>query len=151
MQTITTFLTYNDQAETAVKLYTSIFKDSAILNTTYYGEPASGHVMTVEFTLAGQRYIAMNGGPHFTFTDGISLQVSCANQAEIDELWDALTAGGGKPGQCGWLKDPFGVAWQITPAHLGQLLRSDDPERVKRKITALMQMHKIDISALEQA
>jgi predicted 3-demethylubiquinone-9 3-methyltransferase (glyoxalase superfamily) len=151
MQKITTFLTYNDQAEAAVKLYTSIFKDSAILNTTYYGGLTSGHVMTVEFTLAGQRYIAMNGGPHFNFTDGISLQVTCENQAEIDELWQQLTTNGGKPGQCGWLKDPFGVAWQITPVHLGQLLRSDDPERAKRKIAALMQMHKIDIATLENA
>ena len=152
MQKITTFLTYNDQAEAAVKLYTSVFKDSAILNTTYYGGgPASGRVMTVEFTLAGQHYTAMNGGSHFTFTDGISLQASCANQAEIDELWHQLTTNGGKPGQCGWLKDPFGVAWQITPAHLGQLLRSDDPERAKRKLAALMQMHKIDIATLEQA
>ncbi|WP_305033251.1 VOC family protein [Hymenobacter convexus] len=152
MQKITTFLTYNDQAEAAVKLYTSIFKDSSILNTTYYsGGPASGRVMTVEFILAGQRYIAMNGGPHFTFTDGISLQATCANQAEINELWHQLTANGGQPGQCGWLKDPFGVAWQITPGNLGQLLRSDDPERAKRKIAALMQMHKIDIATLENA
>ncbi|WP_201980892.1 VOC family protein [Hymenobacter rubidus] len=154
MQKITTFLTYVDQADAATKLYTSLFKDSAILNTTYYAEGAHlpvGSVMTVEFELAGQRYVAMNGGPHFTFTDGISLAVSCNSQAEIDELWNKLTANGGQPGQCGWLKDPFGVSWQITPANLGQLLRSDDPARAKSKIAALMKMRKIEISALEQA
>ncbi|WP_303312166.1 VOC family protein [Hymenobacter sp. BT730] len=153
MQKITTFLTFKDKAEEAAKLYTSIFKDSKINNVTHYkgGPMPADSVMTVEFELAGQKYVAMNGGPHFTFTDGISLAVSCADQAEIDELWQKLTANGGQPGQCGWLKDPFGVSWQITPVNLGQLLRSDDPARAQRKIGALMQMHKIDISALEQA
>ncbi|MBO2009330.1 VOC family protein [Hymenobacter negativus] len=154
MQKITTFLTFNDQAETAIKLYTDLFKDSAILGTTYYAEGShmpGGTVMTVEFELAGQRYVAMNGGPHFTFTDGISLAVGCENQAEIDYLWENLTANGGKPGQCGWLKDPFGLSWQITPSNLGKLLSSPDPEQAKRRIGALMQMNKIDISALENA
>lgn len=154
MQKITTFLTYNDQAETAARFYTSLFKDSAINSITYYAEGTympAGSVMTVEFTLAGQKYVALNGGPYFKFTTGISLSVSCETQAEIDELWQQLTANGGQPGDCGWLTDPFGVSWQITPANIGQLLRDPDPERAKRKIGALMQMHKIDIAALEQA
>ncbi|KAA9338468.1 VOC family protein [Hymenobacter busanensis] len=154
MQKITTFLTFKDQAEEAATLYTSLFKDSRIINVTRYGQgmpmPA-GSAMTVEFELAGQKYIAMNGGPHFTFTDGISLQVSCANQAEIDELWVKLTANGGQPGRCGWLKDPFGVSWQVTPANLGQLLQSPEPARAQRKMAAMLQMQKIDIAALENA
>lgn len=148
MQKITTFLTFQDQAEAAVQHYTRLFQDSAIHNTTHY---PNGRVMTIEFELAGQRYVAMNGGPHFTFTDGISLAVSCESQTEIDALWNSLTADGGQPGQCGWLKDAFGVSWQITPARLGQLLQSLDPERAKRKIAALMQMHKINIATLENA
>ena len=154
MQKIITFLTFNNQAEEAAKLYTTIFKDSGITNTTYYPQGTympAGSVMTVEFELAGQKYVALNGGPYFTFTTGISLSVSCADQAEIDYLWDHLTANGGEPGDCGWLKDRFGVSWQITPAKMAQLLSSDDPVRVQRKMAAMMQMHKIDIATLEQA
>lgn len=154
MQKITPFLTYNDKAEDAAKLYTSLFKDSRITNTTYYPEGSpmpKGSVMTVEFELANQKYVALNGGPHFTFTEGFSLSVSCASQAEIDELWDKLTANGGQPSQCGWLKDQFGVSWQITPANIGQLLQSNDPARAQRKMAAMLQMHKIDIATLEQA
>ena len=148
MQKITTFLTFNHQAEEAATLYTSIFKDSKITRVTRL---PTGNAMTVEFELAGQKYIAMNGGPHFSFATGISLAVSCADQAEIDYLWEQLTANGGEPGQCGWLKDPFGVSWQIIPANMGQLLRSDDPARAQRKMAAMMQMHKIEIAILEQA
>ncbi|PJJ58726.1 VOC family protein [Hymenobacter chitinivorans] len=154
MQKITTFLTFNNQAEEAAQLYTSLFPDSAIQSITRYSEGTympAGSVMTVEFELAGQKYVALNGGPYFTFTTGISLSVSCQNQAEIDALWDKLTADGGEPGDCGWLKDRFGVSWQITPANIGQLLRSDDPARAQRKMAAMMQMHKLDIATLEQA
>ncbi|MCB2409706.1 VOC family protein [Hymenobacter lucidus] len=154
MQKITTFLTFNDQAEEAAKLYTSLFPDSAIQHTTRYPQGTymvAGSVMTVEFTLAGQKYVALNGGPHFTFTTGISLSVSCQDQAEIDSLWDKLTADGGEPGDCGWLKDRFGVSWQITPANLVQLLSSPDSARAQRKMAAMMQMHKLDIAALENA
>ncbi|TGE25852.1 VOC family protein [Hymenobacter aquaticus] len=154
MQKITTFLTYNDQAEEAATLYTSLFPDSAIQRVTRYPAgtyQAAGTVMTVEFTLAGQKYVALNGGPYFTFTTGISLSVSCQDQAEIDTLWDKLTADGGEPGDCGWLKDRFGVSWQITPANMGQLLSSDDPARAQRKMAAMMQMHKLDIAILENA
>lgn len=111
----------------------------------------AGRVMSVEFRLAGQQYVALNGGPHFTFAEGMSLFVSCQDQAEIDRLWAALTADGGQPGQCGWLKDRFGVSWQLIPYNLRQLLSSEDPARAKRKMAAMLQMHKIDIAALEQA
>ncbi|TGE23451.1 VOC family protein [Hymenobacter metallicola] len=154
MQKITTFLTFNDQAEQAAKLYTSLFPDSAIRSLTRYPEGTYmpvGSVMTVEFELAGQKYVALNGGPYFTFTTGISLSVSCQNQAEIDALWDQLTADGGEPGDCGWLKDRFGVTWQITPANMAQLLSSPDPARRQRKMAAMMQMGKLDIATLEQA
>ncbi|MCC3160030.1 VOC family protein [Hymenobacter sp. 15J16-1T3B] len=154
MQKITTFLTFNDQAEAAAELYTRVFKDSKINHVTRYTEGThmpAGSAMTVEFELAGQKYVALNGGPHFRFTEGISLWVACADQAEIDYFWEQLTAGGGEPGQCGWLKDRFGVSWQITPANMGQLLTSPDPARARRKMAAMMQMHKIDMAALEQA
>lgn len=154
MPKITTFLTFNDQAEEAARLYTSIFPDSRITNVTRYTSGAhlpAGSALTVEFELAGQKYVAMNGGPQFKFSTGISLAVSCANQAEIDALWDKLTAGGGEPGQCGWLKDRFGVSWQITPSNMPELLRSENPAQMQRKMAALMQMRKLDIAALENA
>lgn len=154
MQKITTFLTYNDQAEEAAKLYVGLFENSKITKTTHYppGTPMSaGAVMKVGFELAGQQYVALNGGSYFAFAEGISLSVACENQAEIDRLWDALTADGGQPGNCGWLKDRFGVSWQITPANLGELLRDTTPEQSQRRMQALMKMHKIDIAALEQA
>ncbi|OUJ75980.1 VOC family protein [Hymenobacter crusticola] len=154
MQKITTFLTFNDKAEEAATLYTSLFKDSRITKVTRYPEGTpmpAGTVMTVEFELAGQKYVALNGGPHFTFTEGFSLSVGCADQAEIDYLWEHLTANGGAPGDCGWLKDPFGVSWQINPVNMSQLLSGTDPAQSQRKMAAMMQMHKIDIAALEQA
>ncbi|UOQ54902.1 VOC family protein [Hymenobacter cellulosivorans] len=154
MQKITTFLTFNDQAEEAAKLYTSIFPDSAIRRITRYPQGTYmpvGSVMTVEFELAGQKYVALNGGPHFTFTTGISLSVSCQDQAEIDAVWNQLTAAGGEPGDCGWLKDRFGVSWQVTPANMAQLISSPDPARMQRKMAAMMQMSKIDIATLENA
>jgi predicted 3-demethylubiquinone-9 3-methyltransferase (glyoxalase superfamily) len=154
MQKITTFLTYDDQAEPAAQLYVGLFSDSEITRTTYYPADTAGpagRVMSVEFRLAGQEYVALNGGPHFRFAEGMSLFVSCQDQAEIDRLWDALTADGGEPGQCGWLKDRFGVSWQLVPHNLRQLLGSPDPARNQRKMAALLQMHKLDIAALEQA
>ena len=154
MQKITTFLTYNDQAEEAAKLYVSLFENSKITETTHYppGTPMpTGTVMTVSFELAGQQYVALNGGSYFSFTEGVSLSVACENQVEIDRLWDALTANGGEPGDCGWLKDRFGVSWQITPANMGSLMRGTTPEQSQRRMQAMMKMHKIDIAALEQA
>jgi predicted 3-demethylubiquinone-9 3-methyltransferase (glyoxalase superfamily) len=154
MQRITTFITYNDQAEEAAKLYVSLFENSKITETTHYPASAAmpaGTVMTVSFELAGQRYIALNGCSHSSFNEGISFSLACENQAEIDRLWDALTANGGQPGQCGWLKDRFGVSWQITPANMGLLLRGNSPEQAQRRMQAMLEMHKIDIAALEQA
>jgi predicted 3-demethylubiquinone-9 3-methyltransferase (glyoxalase superfamily) len=153
MQKITTFLTFNNQAEEAATFYTSIFADSKITRISRYG--ANGHssegtVISATFQLRGQEFFALNGGPHFTFSDGISLFVDCENQQEVDELWEKLSAGGAK-GQCGWLKDKFGVSWQIVPSALGRLLQGGDPMKSKRVMDAMMQMTKIDIPTLEQA
>ena len=135
MSKITPFLTFNDQAEEAVNLYVSLFKNSKILSINRFGEGApmpAGTVMTVSFVLDGQEFTALNGGPHFTFTDGFSLFVNCETQAEVDELWEKLSAGGEK-GQCGWLKDKFGVSWQIIPSALGPAAgRQRSPESSER-------------------
>ena len=153
MQRITTFLTYNDQAEEAVNLYTSVFPNSKILNISRYGEGGpmpAGTAMSAEFELDGQRFMALNGGPHFAFSDGISLFVSCQTQQEVDELWDKLSAGG-EPGRCGWLKDKFGVSWQIIPTALGELLGDPNPKKAQAAMLAMLQMGKIDIATLRQA
>ena len=128
MQKITTFLAYDNQAEEAVDLYVSLFPNSRVLGKSYYQEGSpmpAGLLMTVQFVLAGQEYIALNGGPHFKFTDGISLSVACESQEEVDFLWEKLSEGG-EPGPCGWLKDRFGLSWQITPIVLGQMLGDED-------------------------
>jgi len=153
MRKITTFLTYNDQAEAAAQLYTSVFKDSRILSTSRYGDGGpgpAGAVMTVTFELAGQPFIALNGGPSFTFAEGISLFVNCETQAEVDELWEKLSAGGA-PGRCGWLTDRFGVSWQIVPSVLGELLGGTDREKARRVMQAMLQMTKLDIQNLQNA
>ena len=150
MQKITTFLTFNNQAEEAVKLYTSLFKNSAI-NRYGKGAPVTeGTVMSISFQLHGQEFMALNGGPSFTFATGISLFVHCDTQAEVDTYWEALSAGG-EPGPCGWLKDRFGVSWQIIPATLSRLLGDPDPKKAKRVMQAMLQMSKIDIATLEKA
>ena len=153
MQTITPFLTFNDQAEEAVNYYVSIFKNSRVLSVSRYGEGGpgpKGSAMSVTFLLDGREYLALNGGPHFTFTDGFSLFVSCETQEEVDELWEKLSAGGEK-GQCGWLKDKFGLSWQIIPTALGQLLGDKDPRKAQNVMQAMLQMTKIDIAALRHA
>ncbi|MFD0532192.1 VOC family protein [Kitasatospora arboriphila] len=153
-QKITTFLWFDHQAEEAAQFYTSLFPDSRIVGVQRYGEAgpgAAGSVMTVSFELAGQRYLALNGGPIFPFTEAISLQVNCDDQAEVDRLWDALTAGGGQESDCGWLKDRYGLSWQITPLRLTELLADPDPDRSQRAMRAMLQMQKIDIQALEDA
>src|SRR5579859_3520146 len=150
---ITTFLTFQDRAEEAVTLYTSIFKRSKIVSKTYYGDggPISkGTVMSIVFELEGQTFYALNGGSSFTFTHGISLFVSCETQAEIDALWAELTAGG-KEVACGWLVDRFGVSWQIVPAMMMDLLNDKDAGRAKRAFGAMMGMMKLDIAALKAA
>ena len=153
MPKITPFLTFNDQAEEAVNLYVSLFKNSKILSINRFGEGApmpSGTVMTVSFVLDGREFTALNGGPQFTFTDGFSIFVNCETQAEVDELWEKLSAGGEK-GQCGWLKDRFGMSWQIIPTALGKLMGDPDPAKSQRVMQAMLQMTKIDIAELQRA
>ncbi len=153
MQKITPFLWFDNNAEEAVQFYTSIFKDSKILGTSRYGDAGpgpKGTVMTMKFELNGQEFIALNGGPHFKFTEAISFVVNCETQKEIDEYWAKLTAGG-KEVQCGWLKDKYGLSWQIVPTILGQLMQNKDPEKVKSVTQAFMKMVKMDIEALKRA
>jgi predicted 3-demethylubiquinone-9 3-methyltransferase (glyoxalase superfamily) len=154
MQKITTFLTFKDQAEEAVKLYTSIFKNSKIKSVTRYGDAgpgAKGSVMTAEFQLEGQDFVALNGGPSFTFSQGISLYVDCDTQREIDELWEKLSADGGSTGPCGWLTDRFGVSWQIAPRVLGEMIAGKDAVKADRAMKAMLKMTKLDIAQLKQA
>ena len=148
MQKITTFLTFNDQAEEAMQLYTTIFKNSRIVSRM---PGPDGKVMSGEFELEGQRFSALNGGPSFTFAEGVSLFVSCETQQEIDDYSAKLIAGGGEQGRCGWLKDRFGVSWQIIPRVLGELLGDKDRARADRAIKAMLGMNKLDIAALERA
>lgn len=153
MQKITTFLTYNGRAEEAVKLYTSVFPHSRIVKTTRYGDAGpgpKGSVMTIAFELDGQPFVALNGGPSFTFSQGISLSVNCETQAELDLVWEGLCAGG-KPIQCGWLTDRFGVSWQIVPARMGELIGDPDPAKARRTMEAMLKMVKLDIGALQRA
>jgi predicted 3-demethylubiquinone-9 3-methyltransferase (glyoxalase superfamily) len=156
-QKITPFLWFDDQAEEAAKFYTSIFKNSRIDKITRYdkaGEKAAGRpagsVMTVEFQLQGQDFVALNGGPHFKFTEAVSFVVNCKTQAEVDYFWKKLSAGG-KEVQCGWLKDKYGVSWQIVPTILGELLSGNDRVRSQRVMEAMLQMVKLDIAQLKQA
>jgi predicted 3-demethylubiquinone-9 3-methyltransferase (glyoxalase superfamily) len=153
MQKITTFLTFNNQAEEAVRFYTSIFKNSKILSTmpAQDGTPGpKGTLMSLSFQLEGQEFIALNGGPSFTFAQGISLFVSCETQAEVDELWEKLSEGG-QPNRCGWLKDKFGVSWQVIPTVLGKMLSEKDPQKQQRVFNAMLRMNKLDVSALKKA
>lgn len=155
MADIITFLTYKDQAEEAARLYTSIFPNSRITTITRYPDlpnlPAPGSVMTVAFELNGRPFVALNGGPNFSFSQGISISVLCDTQAEVDRYWEALTANGGQPVACGWLTDRFGVSWQITPRRLMDMIANPDPEKVKKAMAAMMTMTKIDLPALERA
>jgi predicted 3-demethylubiquinone-9 3-methyltransferase (glyoxalase superfamily) len=153
MQKIKTFLWYNDNAEEAANLYVSIFKNSKITAVHRYGEAGpgpKGSAMTVDFILEGEEFIALNGGPHYTFTPAISLFVSCETQAEVDALWDKLSAGG-RPDRCGWLQDKFGLSWQIIPTALMKLLGDPDPQKSARVMKAMLQMSKIDIAGLKRA
>ena len=153
MQKITPFLWFNDQAEEAVHFYTSIFKNSRILAETRYTEGGmgpKGTIMTIEFELEGQRFTALNGGPQFRFTEAVSFVVKCKNQEEIDFFWEKLSQDGSDQ-QCGWLKDKFGVSWQIVPENIAELMTQRDPEKGKRVMKALMQMKKLDIRKLQEA
>lgn len=159
IQRITPFLWFDGQAEQAAELYTSIFPNSRVLSVTRYGpggEEVHGHaqgsVMTVEFELLGQKFVALNGGPEFSFTPAVSFQVSCDSQDEIDRYWKLLGAGGDPAAQqCGWLADRFGLSWQIVPRQLPELFGDPDPERVRRVTEAMLPMKKLDLAALERA
>ena len=154
MPKITPFLWFDTQAEDAATFYVSIFKNAKIGQISRYGAGGpgpEGQAMTVTFELDGLHFTALNGGPAYKLTEAFSLQVECADQAEIDRLWDQLTADGGESGRCGWLKDRFGLSWQIVPRNMGQLIGGADPAKSRRAVQAMLQMNKLDIAALEAA
>jgi len=153
MNEITPFLWFDTEGEEAATLYTSVFPDSRILDVSRYGSAGprpEGMAMTVSFELEGQKFVALNGGPQYTFTEAVSFQVSCATQDEVDRFWSALSEGG-EEGPCGWLKDRFGLSWQIVPTRLPELLGDPDPEKAQRVMQAMLQMKKIEIDELERA
>ncbi len=155
MTSITPCLWFDSQAEQAASFYVSLFPDSRIDNVARapadYPAGKQGDVLLVEFALAGRRFQAVNGGPKFTFTEAISMSIAVDGQAEVDRLWDALTADGGAPGQCGWLKDRFGLSWQVVPSEMARLMGDPDPARAKRAMKAMMRMTKIDLAAMGAA
>lgn len=157
MQKITPFLWFDDKAEEAVNFYASIFESSKVGSITRYDEAMAkaagrpeGTVMTVDFELDGQEFVALNGGPHFKFTEAISFVVNCETQEEVDRFWEKLSEGGQKV-QCGWLKDKYGLSWQIVPTILNEFMKDKDPAKAKRVMSAMLQMKKIDIQGLQQA
>jgi predicted 3-demethylubiquinone-9 3-methyltransferase (glyoxalase superfamily) len=150
---ITPYLWFDTQAQEAAEFYCSVFPNSEVRNVSYYGEGGMrepGMVLTVEFVLDGKEFAALNGGPEFTFDEAISFMIHCADQDEVDHYWKALTDGG-EEGPCGWLKDRFGVSWQVIPDELPRLITDPDPDRAKRAMDAMLQMHKIDIAAMRAA
>jgi predicted 3-demethylubiquinone-9 3-methyltransferase (glyoxalase superfamily) len=160
MQKITPFLWFNGNAEEAVKFYTSIFKNSKVGRILRYSEEVAevsqsgmpaGSVLTIEFEIEGQKFVALNGGPEFKFNESISFVVNCETQKEVDYSWEKLTADGGEESQCGWLRDKFGVSWQVTPTVLIDMLHDKDSEKAQRAMKAMLQMQKIDIEKLEAA
>jgi predicted 3-demethylubiquinone-9 3-methyltransferase (glyoxalase superfamily) len=159
MQKITPFLWFDHQAEDAVKFYTAIFKNSKVGRILRYGEEAAkisstgrpvGSVLTIEFEMEGQKFVALNGGPLFKFNESISFVVNCETQEEVDYFWEKLTADGGHESQCGWLKDKFGVSWQVVPTVLIDMLHDKDPRKSERVMQAMLQMQKIDINKLKE-
>lgn len=154
MQKITPFLWFNTEAEEAAKFYCSIFKNSRLGRVLYYGDAGpmpKGTVLTVDFTLDGVEFVALNGGPQFKFTEAVSFSVNCQTQDEIDYYWDKLAANGGEHGPCGWLKDKFGLSWQVSPTVLADMLADDDEKKSQSVMNAMMEMDKIDISTLQRA
>jgi predicted 3-demethylubiquinone-9 3-methyltransferase (glyoxalase superfamily) len=153
MQKITTFLMFDDQTDEAVNFYLATFKNAKLLSASRYGADGpgpAGTIMSATFQLEGQEFMAFNGGPHFSFSEGMSLFIRCQTQEEVDELWEKLSEGGEKQ-QCGWLKDRFGVSWQIIPTALMELMGDPDPEKSQRVVQAMLQMTKIDIEGLKRA
>ena len=154
MPKITPCLWFDTQAEAAAEFYVSVFPNSRILETSRYGDAGPGEpgtVMVVKFELDGTEFVGLNGGPLFAFDEAVSFQIDCADQAETDYYWDALLAGGGQESQCGWLKDRFGLSWQVVPRRMVELLSDPDPERSQRAMRAMMTMRKLDIAAAERA
>jgi predicted 3-demethylubiquinone-9 3-methyltransferase (glyoxalase superfamily) len=154
MQKITPFLWFDTQAEEAANLYVSIFKNSKILKVARYGEAGpgpAGSVMIINFQIEGQEFIALNAGPRFKFTEAISFVINCQTQEEVDHYWNKLTADGGQESMCGWLKDKYGLSWQVTPTILGELMADKDAKKAQRVMQAMLQMKKIDIAALKRA
>jgi len=158
MQKITPFLWFDDQAEEAVNFYTALFKNSKICRIFHYNEEAAektgrpvGSVLTIEFEIEGQKFVALNGGPLFKFNESISFVINCETQEEVDYFWDKLTADGGEESACGWLRDKFGLSWQVTPTVLIDMLHDKDPEKPERVMKAMLQMQKIEIPKLKAA
>jgi len=158
MPKIVPCLWFDHQAEEAVNLYVSLFKNSKILNVSRYDEASAqvsgrpaGSVLTVSFTLEGQEFMALNGGPAFKFTEAVSFTVNCETQAEVDHFWYKLIEGGGEESQCGWLKDKYGLSWQIVPTVLGEMLGDPDPAKAQRAMQAMLEMKKLDIAELKRA
>jgi predicted 3-demethylubiquinone-9 3-methyltransferase (glyoxalase superfamily) len=154
MQKIRPFLWFDDNAEEAINFYSSIFDDAKVLDESRWGEGGpvpAGTLMTATFQLAGQEFLALNAGPQFKFNEAISFLINCESQDEVDNYWNKLTADGGEESQCGWLKDKFGLSWQVIPSALGRLMSDPDPEKAGRVMQAMLQMQKIDIAELERA
>jgi len=154
MQKITPFLWFDDQAEEAMNFYTSVFEDSKVIGVSRYGEAGPGEpgsVMIASFELEGQRFTALNGGPRFKFNEAISFEIDCETQEEVDYLWESLTAGGGEESMCGWLRDKYGLSWQVVPRILGELMSDEDREKAKRVTEAMLSMRKIEIAELQRA
>lgn len=149
MSKVTPFLMFNDQLEAAMAFYTSTFPDSEIKNAARKGE--DGPVVSAEFVVGGQSFMAYNGGPYFKFSEGFSLFVDCKDQAEVDEYWNKLVSAGAKPSQCGWITDPFGVTWQIVPRRFMELIGDENPKKVQAVMEAMMTMVKLDVAGLEKA
>jgi len=149
MSKVTPFLMFNDQLEPAIEFYTKTFPDSKVQNVARNG--SDGPIMSAEFVVGGQKFMGYNGGPHFKFTEGFSLFVDCADQAEVDRYWDAIVKAGGTPTQCGWINDPFGLSWQIVPRRFVELIRDKDPVKVKAVIDKMLTMQKLEVAELERA
>jgi predicted 3-demethylubiquinone-9 3-methyltransferase (glyoxalase superfamily) len=154
MSAITPCLWFDTEGEEAAELYTSIFPNSRIKHVARYGDAGprpAGSAMTVSFELDGHEFVALNGGPQYTFNEAVSFQIDCETQEDVDHYWERLTEGGGEPGPCGWLKDRFGVSWQVIPRRLNELLSDPDPERSQRAMAAMLKMRKIEVAELERA
>jgi predicted 3-demethylubiquinone-9 3-methyltransferase (glyoxalase superfamily) len=149
MNKVTPFLMFNDQLEAAIEFYTVTFPNSEVRSVARTGK--DGPISSAEFVVGGQHFMGYNGGPYFSFSEGVSLYVDCADQDEVDEYWDKLVKAGAKPTQCGWIKDPFGLSWQIVPRRFTELIRDKDPRKVKAVMEAMMTMVKLDVAELERA